>query len=202
MKVGPKYKIAKRLGAAVFEKTQSQKFILRAEKKGYSTTGVHGKTNFGTQVLEKQKVRYTYGISATQLSNYVKSIVRSKIKQPEAKLFELLERRLDNVVLRSGLATTRFQARQIVTHGHMKVNGKKTTVPSFQVKKGDVVTVKESNRNKPLFATFKDKEKDMTPPSWINVDNKNYTITVLADPQYKPTELAFNLGNVVQFYKR
>lgn len=202
MKIGNKYKIARRLGAAVFEKTQTQKFAVRAEKKGANIAGLRAKSNYGAQLLEKQKVRYTYGVSAKQLSNYVKAVIHSKVKQPEAKLFSDLEHRLDNVVLRSGIATTRFQARQIVTHGHMRVNGKKTTVPSYQVRNGDVITVKDSSRVKPLFAGFKDKSKEVITPTWIDVDAANYTVKIVGDPQYKASELAFNLNEVVQFYKR
>ncbi|HMP67144.1 MAG TPA: 30S ribosomal protein S4 [Candidatus Paceibacterota bacterium] len=203
MKIGPKYKIARRLGGAIFEKTQTQKFALRNEKKNFANnTGKRAKSNFALQLLEKQKVKYTYGISTKQLSNYVKAILQSKQKQPELGFFQSLEKRLDNVVLRSGLATTRFQARQMVTHGHMRVNNKKTTVPSYQIKKGDIVTVKDSSKIKPLFVGFKDKSKDVITPTWINVDPKNYTITIVADPEYKPAELAFSLGDVIQFYKR
>lgn len=202
MKVGPRYKIAKRLGASVFEKTQTAKFALSAEKKNYSTQGARSRSNYGSQLLEKQKVRFTYGITNKKLTNYVKSVIASKTKSPESELFDLLERRLDNVVLRSGLASTRFQARQIVSHGHIRVNDKKVKVPSYQVKKGDVVTVKESSREKTLFLDFVERFKDINPPTWLKVTAKDYSILIDGDPAYRSMDVAFNLSDVLQFFKR
>ncbi|HRY30932.1 MAG TPA: 30S ribosomal protein S4 [Candidatus Paceibacterota bacterium] len=202
MKIGPRYKIARRLGSAVFEKTQTAKYALRAEKKSISTAGVRGQSNYGAQLIEKQKARFTYGITAKQLKNYVRSVISSKVKDPEARLYNMLEKRLDNVVLRSGLASTRQQARQIVTHGHMKINDKKTTVPSIQVKKGDAVTVKESKRISPLYTGFKDKAKENQAPAWLSVNAEKFLIEIVGEPEYKASNLSFNLGEVIQFYKR
>jgi len=202
MRIGPKYKIAKRLGSAVFEKTSTAKFAAAAEKKNFSLNGVRSRSNYGTQLLEKQKVRYTYGISNKQLTNYVRKIISSDAKDHEATLYNLLERRLDNVVLRSGLAKTRFQARQIVSHGHIKVNNKKITVPSFSVSKKDEITVKDSSKEKSLFVSFPERAKELDTPKWLKVSPKDYRITVEGDPQYIANEVAFNLGDVLQFYKR
>ncbi len=202
MIIGPKYKIARRLGSGIFEKTQTAKYAVRAEKKSASLTGVRAKSTYGIQLLEKQKLRFTYGITAKQLKNYVRAVIDSKVKNPEEKLYITLEKRLDSVVLRSGLASTRQQARQIVTHGHMRINDKKTTVPSIQVKKGDVITVKESKRIKPLFSDFKEKSKDIQAPVWLLVDANNFTVTINGEPEYKIGNLPYNLGEVIQFYKR
>jgi len=202
MKIGPKYKIARRLGAAVFEKTSTAKFALKAEKRNAHPNGVRSRSNYGTQLLEKQKVRYTYGISAKQLTNYVKKVITSKAKEQEATLYKNLERRLDNVILRSGLAKTRFQARQIVSHGHVRVNDKKMKVPSYSVRDKDIISIKESSREKVLFLDFKDYFKEVTVPSWLSVDPDKYTVTILGSPQYSSTEISFNLSDVLQFYKR
>jgi small subunit ribosomal protein S4 len=202
MKVKSKYKIAKRLGSAVFEKTQTAKFALAAEKKRFSTEGIRSRSNYGTQLLEKQKVRFTYGIPNKQLTNYVKEIIKSKTKTPEQELFSKLEHRLDNIILRAGFAESRFQARQMVSHGHVKVNGRKNKVPSYQVKASDKIEIKESSRDKVLFINFAEKFKEVTTPSWIKVDPKTYSVTIEGEPSYKPKESHFRLGDVLQFYKR
>src|SRR3954468_519236 len=122
MKLGPKYKIARRLGAPIFEKTQTQKFALSLARKEKSTKRrPKPKSEFGTQLNEKQKARFTYGISEKQFANYVKQSLNGS--EPVQKLFAKLERRLDNVIYRAGLASTRAQARQIAAHGHSTVNG-------------------------------------------------------------------------------
>jgi small subunit ribosomal protein S4 len=202
MKVGPKYKIARRLGAGVFEKTQGPKFALAAEKKNFSTWGTRSRSRYGSQLLEKQKVRFTYGITSKQLTNYVKSVIATKTKTPEAALFDLLERRLDNIALKSGLASTRFQARQMVSHGHLRVNDKKMKVPSFQVREGDVVTVKESSREKALFLEYPERFKETAVPAWLKITPKDYSIKIEGSPHFKPTEAPFNMGDVLQFFKR
>jgi small subunit ribosomal protein S4 len=202
MKIGPKYKIAKRLGGSVFEKTQGPKFALSAERKSFSIYGIRSRSNYGTQLLEKQKARFTYGITEKQLANYVKAVISTKTKTPEAALYTFLEKRLDNVILRSGLAQTRRQARQIVAHGHVKVNGKKMKVPSYQVKLGDEVTLKDSSKEKTLFAEFAENFKEITPPAWLKVNPKDISVKIEGEPAYKSIEVAFNLGEVLQFYKR
>lgn len=202
MKIGPKYKIAKRLGRAVFEKTQGTKFALSAEKKNKPLDGIRSRSNYGAQLLEKQKVRFTYGITSKQLGRYAKRIIDSKAKNQEELLFIDLEKRLDNVVLRSGFATTRRQARQMVSHGHIKVNGTKNKVPSYSVDKNDEIIVKDSSHDKPIFLSIADRTKDIIVPEWLKVDHKKLTIKVSGDPTYSPRETHFNLSKVLQFYKR
>lgn len=202
MKIGPKYKIAKRLGAGVFEKTQTPKYAVRAEKRSISLQGVRAKSNYGNQLLEKQKVRFYYGITSKQLKKYVKQVIDSKEKKPEAILYKNLERRLDNAVLRSGLASTRQQARQIVSHGHIKVNGKKINIPSYQVSKDDLITLKESSKDKALFIDYKNQVSQTNIPDWIKVKADENKITIVDDPIFKPSEQPFNLIDVIQFFKR
>ena len=115
MIIGPKYKIARRLGAPVFEKTQTQKFALREQNR--STGGKMGKkprakSDYGLQMIEKQKARFSYGLSERQFSNYVKEALEKKTPKTTQTIFEFLERRLDNTVYRMGFATTRSGARQ------------------------------------------------------------------------------------------
>ena len=129
---GPKYKIARRLGASVFEKTSTAKFALRTERKSRNLAGKRPKarSNYGKQLIEKQKVRFTYGISEKQFRNYVREVIDKNSSNPTEALFALLEARVDSVVLRSGFVPTKQAARQAVSHGHITVNGKRITIPS------------------------------------------------------------------------
>lgn len=202
MKIGSKYKIARRLGASVFEKTQTAKFALRAERKGRGAGRPKSKTNFGIQLLEKQRVRFTYCLSEKQFSKYVGQVIEKKGINPAEMLFALLERRLDNVVLRSGLATTRLAARQLVSHGHITVNGVKMTIPSYQVRAGDIVAIREGSKQKTVFADLDERMKDITAPNWLSVHQAKKEITVTGTPTYVGTDHPFDLQTVIQFYKR
>jgi small subunit ribosomal protein S4 len=141
-------------------------------------------------------------LSEKQFSNYVKKAIESKGNNAPEILYQLLERRLDSVILRSGFATTRQQARQIATHGHMKINGTKTDVPSCQIKDGDVVSVKESSLDKVIFQDLEQQIKDITVSSWIVPDAKAKSLTVKGEIVYDGDNLPFDLQTVIQFYKR
>lgn len=202
MKIGPKYKIARRLGASVFEKTQTAKFALRAERKGRGAGRPKSKTNFGIQLLEKQRVRFTYCLSEKQFSKYVGQVIEKKGVNPAEMLYALLERRLDNVVLKAGFAATRLAARQLVSHGHITVNGTKMTIPSYQVKTGDIVAIREGSKQKTVFADLDERMKDITAPNWLSVHQAKKEITVTGTPAYVGTDHPFDLQTVIQFYKR
>src|SRR3989344_3371850 len=128
----PKFKICRRLGSGVYDKCQTTKFS--TSSKGGMASGKRPKapSEYGAQLIEKQKIRFSYGISERQLSNYVKKASLMKGAGAE-KLYEELESRLDNVIYRMGLASTRRAARQMVSHGHFIVNDKKVTIPSYEV---------------------------------------------------------------------
>lgn len=204
MKIGPKYKLARRLGAAVFEKTQSPKFAASEEKRKNIRRGRRpaAKTNYGLQLLEKQKVRFTYALSEKQFSKYVKQVIEKKSTTPADDLFNALERRLDNVILRSGFAASRLMARQTVSHGHITVNGTRVTIPSIQVNEGDVIGIREGSKEKNLFAELDSRLAETNIPKWLKVDSSKRTITVTGQPTYVPGDSHFNLLTVVQFYKR
>ena len=152
MKIGPKFKIAKRLGAPIFEKTQTAKFELSVARSANQRRGRRPgqMSDYKRQLLEKQKMRFTYGISERQLRRYVDEAVE-KSHQPVAIIMDRLESRLDNVIYRMGLAKTRRLARQIASHGHICVNGRKMTIPSHRVKVGDVLSIREGSRQTGLF---------------------------------------------------
>jgi len=202
MKIGPKYKIARRLGAAVFEKTQTAKFALSLQKKGRNMGRRKPLSVYGTQLIEKQKVRFTYGLSEKQFSKYVKKAVEAQGTNTAEMLYQSLETRLDSVVLRAGFANSRSLARQIVSHGHMKVNGVRVNVPSYRVQIGDVVTVKDSSTDKVLFQELEKMSGDRTIPAWIEVDIAKKMITIKALPPYDSRNIPFDLLTVIQFYKR
>jgi small subunit ribosomal protein S4 len=202
MIIGPKYKIARRLGAGVFEKTQSQKFALsEARRKGGDKKRGGPKSDFGIQMLEKQKARYTYALTEKQFSKYVKAAIAAKGDNREL-LYKTLESRLDNVVLRAGFAPTRLGARQLVSHGHLTVNGRRVTVPSYMVRVGDKIAVREGSSKKPVFATLSERLGKSQAPAWLKVDAEKKSIEVQGAPKLNPTELMFDIGQVLEFYSR
>ncbi len=204
MIIGPKYKIARRLNAPVFEKTQSQKFALsqaRKSKKSVSR-GPRQKSAYGEQMIEKQKARFTYLLSEKQFSNYVRKAIAGK-DSTVPTLFGLLEGRLDNVVYRIGLATTRSGARQMTSHGHVTVNGKRVNIPSFRVSEGDIISVREGSAKKPLFAGASERMRNFTPPIWIKTDPEKIQAVIIGKPSMvSRTDALFDLNLVIEFYSR
>lgn len=203
MIIGPKYKIARRLRAPIFEKTQTQKYALREARKAKVAKRTPQKTEYGLALLEKQKARLTYGLIERQFAKYVEeSIKRKGVKSTQA-LFEKLELRLDNVVYRLGLATTRRFARQMASHGHITINGKRVTIPSIQVKKGDIIGIREGSQKSGLFNTLSERMKSYSTPTWLKFDLNEKKGTVVALPILETQkDLLFNLDTVLEFYSR
>lgn len=204
MKVGPKYKICRRLGSDVFGQCQTQKFQLaKSKKQGPQRTFRKSRTEYGIQLLEKQKVRYSYYINEKQLSNYVKKARNQKETTPTQSLFASLESRLDNVVFRSGFANTRAFARQIVSHGHIHVNGRKVTVPSYKLKVGDVVSIRPESKENHIFAGLGEKTKDVATPTWFSYDKKKGEVAIKGTPaQEGAQDETLDLATVIEFYSR
>ncbi len=202
MKIGPKYKIARRLGAPVFEKTQTQKYALNLERRGKSRGFGRPKTEFGMQMNEKQKARFVYCLSEKQFSNYVKEALAKKSSSPTELLFKFLESRIDNVVYRTGLAKTRLGAKQMVSHGHIKVNGKRVTTPSMRLSVGDKIEINARSQAKPLFANVDERLRDTAVPSWIKFDIGKKIGEVVGSPVLVKTENVFDLNTVIEFYSR
>ncbi len=202
MIIGPKYKIARRLGAPVFEKTQTQKYAIRAEKKRENSKKRGGvKSEYGLGMLEKQKARWSYGITSKQFTKYVKQAIDKKGNSREL-LIRKLEGRLDNVALRSGFAPTRQAARQMVSHGHLIVNGVKVTIPSYEVKVGDIISIREGSKKKALFNSLDERLKSMKLPPWLKLNFDKKEMTVDGIPNALESELLFNVGAVLEFYSR
>ncbi len=213
MKIGPKYKICRRLGDNVFPQCQTTKFSIsgsNTKAKGGGKSGgrggkggARGKSDYGVQLIEKQKARYTYGVNERQFRNYVES-ARHKVKtgNPAPQLYQLLERRLDNVVFRAGWASSRAFGRQVVSHGHILVNGKRVTIPSLTVGLGDVVTIRKQSLTKPLYSNLDERLKDYVTPKWLLWNEANKTLAVKALPVFGEQEANLNFNAILEFYSR
>jgi small subunit ribosomal protein S4 len=203
MKTGPRYKIAKRLGATVFEKAQTQKFAISAERSAKNKPRGRGRqSEYGKQMLEKQKVRVTYGLPERQFRNYVNKALLSHGAQPKDRLHELLELRLDNVVWRLGLASTRRAARQMVAHGHIMVDGKKSRVPSQMLSVGDKINVREGSKEHGSFVGFTERFMERKLPSWLSWNPKAMEGSVVERPTSASADPAGDLSMVLSFYTR
>lgn len=199
MITGPKYKICRRLGPGVYEKCQTQKFATSEAGK----TKKRGKalSDYGLQLLDKQRIRFSYGVSERQFGRYVKESMETSGSAAE-HLFDKIETRLDNVIYRAGIAHTRALARQMVTHGHFTVNGKKLDVPSYQVKIGDKITVRDGSKNKVLFAELGKKMKNHVTPEWLKFDSEKGVAEVKARPKLGTGGETLNFPAVIEFYSR
>lgn len=169
--------------------------------------GLHGADNarkkvseYGLQLREKQKVKRAYGpLSEKQFRGYYEKAEKTKGKTGEVML-SLLERRLDNVVYRLGFGSSRAQARQLVNHGHFTVNGKKVNIPSYEVKVGDIIAVKESKKELAIFKDLKDVKIIL--PKWLELDSTNLSGKVVANPQRDDIDLNIREHLIVELYSR
>ena len=166
--------------------------------------GAHGQdrikpSNYSAQLTEKQKVRFTYGMNEKQFHTLF--LKAGKMEGIHGENFlKLLESRLDNVVYRMGLATTRRAARQVVNHGHILVNGKKVDIPSYNVKPGDVISVKEASRDhKAILASL---EAVNSIPAYVTFDKKNFEGTYVRYPERNELSADINEALIVDFYNR
>ncbi len=203
MLVGPKYKICKRLGASVFEKCQTQKFQAaeaRAPRRTRTKRGGGG--DFGTQLLEKQKARFTYGLTESQFSRYVFEAMEKKGSETTGALMTRLESRLDNTIFRSGIVKTRRAARQLVSHGHVTVNGRRMTIPSHAVQMGDLVAIRQESRISPLFANRAEQMVEQKTPHWMQMEEGGLSFKVTGTPNVTETESPFSPAVIIQFYSR
>ncbi len=170
--------------------------------------GIHGKSyrrglsEFGTQLREKQKVKFLYGLRERQLKNYVASAMsQHKIPTGDA-LVSLLELRLDNAVYRLGLASSPASARNFVSHGHIFVNGKRATIPSFSLKVGSEIQIRPASLGKALFANLGLSLKKHNPPEWLELDKTNFKGKIIAQPAIAELVKAYNTSAIVEYYSR
>lgn len=202
MKLGPRYKICKRLGSSIFEKCQTRQFALSKERTSAQKKGKRANvSDYNRQLIEKQKLRLTYGLSESQFAGYVKKALEGH-SNPQQSLFEHLETRLDSVAYRMGLASTRRAARQLVSHGHLMVNGKRVTVPSFRVSAGDSVSIREGSRESGLFTGLTDKLKEYRFASWVTFDPGEKVGTLSRPPAVGEQDSLADMGAVFEYYTR
>lgn len=192
---------------------EGQKLFLKGERcygtkcaleKRNFPPGQHGQgrkkvSEYGLQLREKQKTKRFYGLQETQFRNLFDKAERKKGITGE-NLLILLETRLDNVVFRLGFASSRKEARQLVTHGHFTVNGKKVNIPSYQVKAGDVIAVKEKSQSSPKFKEIKD--MTITVPSWVTVDVQKLEGKVLNLPTRDEIDTPVAEHMIVELYSK
>jgi len=175
------------------------------DRKAY-VPGMHGKrraklSEYGVQLREKQKVRRVYGMLEGQFKRLFQASEKKRGVTSEI-FFRNLELRLDNVVFRMGLARSRSEARQVVKHNHVFVNGKRCNVPSLTVKVGDEISVKESSREKPSFVASAELYKRRLPLNWFEVDHTKFSGKVVAEPQRDDIQLAVTDRLIVELYSK
>lgn len=198
--LGPKNKLARRANLDLNLKTNPAKLARRLN----IPPGQHGRkggkkpSDYGIQLREKQKVKWFYGVLEAQFRNYYEKATKNPAATGE-ELLRLLERRLDNVVYRLGLAPTRPAARQMIVHGHVIVNGQKIDRPSYQLKPGDTVTLTNQGLKIPAVKNLLD-QKGLNPPGWLT--KKAVVGKVVALPERADIQLDVNENLIVEYYSR
>ncbi len=203
---GPKWRIARRLGVNIYvgeEKSQKGKSVL--DRRPYAP-GQHGRSRrkisyYGRQLMEKQKVKYYYGVREGQFRRFYEMAERMRGQTGE-NLLKLLESRLDNVVYRLGFGKSHRHARQLVVHGHILVNGKKVDRPSYLVKPGDVIEVKEKSREIPQIKEGIELAQRRGIPSWLELDAENFKGVVKAEPTREEIEIPIEEHLIVELYSK
>ncbi len=203
---GPVCRLCRREGTKLFLKGDRCTSGKCALDRRATAPGQHGASNkkvreYGMQLREKQKTRRYYGVLERQFVNYFEEADRKEGMTGE-NLICLLERRLDNVVYRMGFAASHKEARQLVLHGHFTVDGKKVNIPSFIVKAGNVVAVKDSSKESPKFKALAESAAAQTAPKWLEVNAENMTAKVVALPEREDVGFDFNEQLIVELYSK
>ncbi len=203
---GPVCRLCRREGTKLFLKGERCMTGKCALDRRSTAPGQHGAANkkvreYGMQLREKQKTRRYYGVLEKQFANYFAEAERQSGMTGE-NLLVLLERRLDNVVYRMGMAESRKEARQLVLHGHFTLNGKKVTIPSISVKVGDVIAVKEASRDLTKIKGLMEGVATKLSPKWLEVDKANAVAKVVALPAREDIDFDFNEQLIVELYSK
>lgn len=197
---GPKARINRRLGFQVFENAGAIRAFERKEYPPGMAQRRRKTSNYGLALIEKQKIKFFYGLRQKHLRRYFDKARRMKGNTGE-NLMVLCERRLDNVVRRAGFTKSRPQARQGIVHGHFLVNGRRVDRPSYMVKAGDRITIKNRPNLKQLYKELCEDVTD-TGCSWINFDSSELTAIVTSLPTFDDVSLPVDVGQVVAFLSR
>ena len=185
------------------DRCYSQKCALtrRAKIPGQQWAGRKKITEYGAQLREKQKAKRIYGLQEKQFHKYYEEAERIK-GVTGTNMLIMLEQRLDNVVYRMGIGVSRSQSRQLVNHGHITVNGKTVTIPSYSVKVGDVVAVKQNKVDNKFFTELKSMNKPANLPKWLDFDIATLSGKILAKPQREDVDLAIAEHMIVELYSK
>ena len=159
------------------------------------------KSEYATQLTEKQKVKFVYGLQEKQFRNYYEKAARHEGNTGE-NLLSLVERRLDNVVYRLGFANSRRQARQLVNHGHFTVNGNRVNIPSYLIKVGDVVAVCEKSVSNTFYKNLKEADAFVAAPKWLDCDKNTLTGKVVAMPTKADIDFDIAVNLIVELYSK
>lgn len=203
---GPACRQCRREGVKLFSKGERCYTDKCAFNRRTGVPGQHGAarkkvSEYGLQLREVQKAKRYYGIPERQFRNYFK-IADAKEGMTGENLLTLIERRLDNIVFRMGMGESRRDARQLVTHGHFLVNGKKADIASIILRTGDVISVKESSRKSDKIKTLIENLDNRTFPAWLDVDKQNVTATVTALPKREDIDFPFEEHFIVEWYSK
>lgn len=200
-------KICRRLGFSVCGRGKC------AFKRKPYPPGVHGRqgvggrrrrnvSEYGSQLKEKQKVKFLYGLRERQFKNLVQEAVSAKSSETGRRIVELLEIRLDNAIYRLGFASSRNAARQMVGHGHIRVNGRAVNIPSYRLKVGQAITIRPQSLSKGNLRDLDLRLKKYEPPAWLGLDKDKKEASVLRLPQPEEVDVGANLNSVIEFYSR
>lgn len=206
----PKEKIERRIGERLFLKGERSFSAKAAIQRRPYPPGMHGKrktrhrgqSEYAKQLREKQKVRRIYGLSDTALKKYFLRSLQNRTKPTDQNLGELLERRLDNTVFRLGFAFSRSIGRHMVSYGHILVNGKRVRQPSFQVKIGDTISIREASQKLELFRNTEDGLKKAAPPDWLEIRREAKEGKVVRLPNLQDIAGQQNMALVVEYYSK
>lgn len=197
---GPKQRISRRYGVPIFGPHK----VL--EKRAYPP-GQHGPrsrrklTDYARGLAEKQKLRYCYGLMERQFRRCFEEAKKRRGNTADT-LLQILETRLDNIVFRLGYASSRPAARQLVTHGHMRVNGRRVNIPSYSVKPGDVIEARENTRSRQIVVKSLESAAVRTVPAWLTLEKEAAKGTVSRMPTSEEAEPIANVQAIVEFYSR
>ncbi len=197
---GPKIRHSRKFGEAFTKK--AEKYLARRNYR----PGVHGQnpqriSEYGTQLREKQKAKIIYGLMERQFRKYYEAASK-KVGVTGDALMQMLELRLDNVIYRLGFAITRPQARQLVSHGFFQINGENVNIPSYQVKVGDEIKVKDNKQKSQYMKNIETALANAKTPEWVSLDPKSMSGKVLSKPSRDQIDHSINTQLIVEYYSR
>ncbi|MBU2578682.1 30S ribosomal protein S4 [Patescibacteria group bacterium] len=163
-----------------------------------------GISDYKKELMEKQKMKEFYGISEKQFKSYVKAVLkrRGKVEDAALELVKKLEKRLDNIIFRLGFASSRAQSRQLISHGYFLINKRPVNISSRQIKKNDLISLKERKKEKPIFKEIVSTLKKKECPSWLKLDKEMFCGEIIAEPSFESAGIPAEISSVFEFYSK